>query len=154
MLRRIFVTALAASAFALAGCGASPNLHTPAGFAELDDQDPYAYRATTAKGVVIAVHEQPNEPRADAAFWTTALDARLRREGYAHQSTLAVKSAAGLPGQQLRYTRDEDRREYRYWLTVFVTEDRVFVVEAAGDKEHFDPEQRTVEGAVLSLRTN
>ena len=154
MLRRILATVLAASAFALAGCGASANLQTPPGFAELEDQDPYAYRATTAQGVVIAVHDQANEPRADATFWTSALDARLRRDGYTHDSTRAVKSAAGLPGQQLRYTREEDRREYRYWLTVFVTDERVLVVEAAGDKEAFDPQRNAVEGAILSLRAN
>lgn len=145
---------LSASLFALcvAGCHPSAQLQAPDGFAQLEGQKSYEWRAASAQGVVLAVRTEANEPRANVDFWTDAIDLRLRRQGYAAEARKDVKSSNGADGKQLRYSRVEDGRTYRYWLTVFVTSDRVYVVEAGGDKDSFDPAEKTVERAVLTVR--
>jgi hypothetical protein len=148
-MKRIFVTL----ALALTACTGAARLSAPAGFAEMEDTKPYSYRAETAHGVVVAVRTEKNSPRANVDFWADAIDLRMRRQGYVADSSSPVRSAQGLTGKQIRYSREDQRRTYRYWLTVFTTDDKVFVVEAAGDKDAFDPQVKTVEQTVLSLKT-
>ncbi len=145
---------LSASLFALAmaGCHSGAQLQAPDGFAQLDGQKSYDWRAASAQGVVLAVRTEPNEPRANVDFWADAIDVRLRRQGYTAEARKDVKSANGSDGKQLRYSRVEDGRTYRYWLTVFVNNDRVYVVEAGGDRDSFDPAEKLVERAVLTVR--
>jgi hypothetical protein len=100
----------------------------------------------------VGVRAEKNAPQASLQFWTEAIDLKLRKQGYEASSAHDVKSVEGVPGKQLRYVRNEDRRPYRYWLTVYVTGDQVFLVEATGDKEAFDPAEESVQRTVLSLR--
>jgi hypothetical protein len=155
MNARFFVIASAlATALLAAACAPAARLSPSHGFAALDGQKEYDYRATTAQGVVVAVRAEPNKLHAPADFWAQAIDARMRRDGYAQEAVKDVQAANGLSGKQLRYVRgDDDRRTYCYWLTVFATDDRVYVVEAGGDKENFDPQRPAVEKAVLALET-
>jgi hypothetical protein len=144
----VFLSCLAA------GCASRAQLQAPAGFASLDDdRKDFDFRATSAKGVVVGVRSEPNDLKANVDFWTDALDLRLRREGYAAQAAKVVTTPQGLTGKQIRYLRDEDQRPYCYWLTVFATNDRVYVVEAGGDKQAFDPATAEVEQSIASLRT-
>ena len=139
-------------ALCLAGAACrTTSLAPPATFAEMDGGD-YAYRASSAEGVVVAARSEPNDPGASLEFWSRAADRRLRHDGYAPDGSVAVASADGLPGRQLRYSRGEGGLSYRYWLTLFVTPDRVYLVEAGGDDRDFDPARADVERAVLSLR--
>lgn len=147
----VFVVVAAASAV---GCHPSVRLQAPDDFAELGagKGTRYDFRAASAQGVVLAVRTESNDPRANVDFWADAIDVRMRRDGYAAEAKKDVVSASGLQGKQLRYSREEERRVYRYWLTVFATGEHVYIVEAGGDKESFDPAEKTVERAVLSLR--
>jgi hypothetical protein len=133
-------------------CTHGARLSTPKGFATLDDGAGYSYRATSAKGVVLATRTEPNDVEANTEFWAETLDAKMRDKGYvADGASHAVKTAKGLEGTQLRYTTTKGGREHRYWLTVFATRSKVFVVEAAGDKEPFDKTVAAVDGAIISL---
>jgi hypothetical protein len=121
---------------ACAACAPHVTLLTPPGFAVLKDQEEYVYRAATASGVVFAVRAEKNEPRGNLDFWAEALDHQLRRVGYTPDGPPAtVNTAGGLAGREVKYTRLENGRKYRFWLAVFVTENRVWVVEAGGDEE-------------------
>ncbi len=131
------IALLAAALLQTACTGAS--LQTPSGFAKLEDQEEYDYRATSAAGVVVAVRAEDNNPEGNLDFWVAAVDKQLRRGGYQVEGAeRAVQSSAGVPGRELHYTRNEGGRSYRFWVAVFVTEDKVFVVEAGGDASHFD----------------
>ena len=135
---------------ALAGCSRGARLETPSGFATLEDdsQNQFSYRATSARGVVLATRTQPNDVKANTEFWADALDLRLKDKGYVAESTRTVKTAKGLSGTQIRYVTSRNGREHRYWLTVFATKSKVYVVEAAGDKEPFDKAAGTVDSAM------
>ena len=73
---------LALALLALAGCGRPFTPATPPGFVDLGDNYPDGeYRATTADGAVIGVRAYDNEPRGELAFWTRALENRMRESG-------------------------------------------------------------------------
>ncbi len=152
------LTLLALSLVALAsGCGQRFAVTTPADFLELSHDDSrrwgYEHRATTADGVVIGVREIENPQHGSRDFWVDAIRNRLRRDaGYALTSEADVTAASGERGHQLRFGHDESSRPYVYWITVFVTPDRVFVVEAGGRQQHFEAAQARVEAAVSSFR--
>lgn len=112
-----------------------------------------ALRATSAEGVVLGVRAEKNEPRGNLELWTDALDRQLRRGGYvAEGDAREVRTARGLSGREISYTRLENGRKYRVWTTVFVTEKRVWVVEAGGDADRFKEKTQTaVQKAIESL---
>ncbi len=124
---------------ACAACAPRASLQPPPGFAVLKDQEEYVYRAATADGVAIAVRAEKNEPRGNLDFWFKALDNQLRRVGYVPEAAPAeVRTTSGLSGREHRYVRLENGRKYRFWLAVFVTDNRVWVVEAGGDEARVD----------------
>jgi hypothetical protein len=142
---------------ALAGCGQHFDVVAPDDFLELAQSDSRRYgydmRATTADGVVVGVREIENPRHGSRDFWVDAIRNRLRRDaGYALTEESDVTTASGQSGHQLRFGHDESSRPYVYWITVFVTPDRVFVVEAGGRREHFEAAVARVEAAISSFR--
>ena len=142
---------LVALAILAAACG--PKLAPPPAFAEVDGGR-YDYRAATPAGVVIAARAEKNDPHADLDFWSRAVDARLKRDGYSRTTDVptAIATNHGLHGVELRYAREQEGRAYEYVVAIFVKSSRVYVVEAAGDKEDFVPAVADVEGAIRSLQ--
>lgn len=151
MTRRLLP--LIATLLLATGACASFRMNTPPGFAELDSNDDFDYRATSADGVVVAVRAERNRPEGNLEFWSRAVDERLRANGYSPDGEpRPVRSADGVPGVQYRYARDHDGRTLRYWVTVFVRGSKIFIVEAGGDREVFDRAAPAVERAVASIR--
>lgn len=146
-MKKIMLAAL----LLLVGCTHGAQLQTPKGFANLGDKAEFSYRAANAKGIVLTTRTQDNDVKADTGFWAEALDAKLRDKGYSPDGTRAVKTARGLEGTQLRYVTTHAGRPHRYWVTVFTTASKVYVVEAAGDKEPFDQQAAIVENAIATL---
>lgn len=137
-IRKTLFTLLCLGAtFGAIGCGPGFALKTPDGFVELEDQEEYAYRATTAQGVVMSVRVEPNRPKGNLSFWTDAIDLKLRNIGYTAVEAREVKTKSGATGKQLRYTRTIYDRPHIFWLTVFVTNADVFVIETGGDERDF-----------------
>lgn len=156
MKSRFFALALtAASALAtLQGCTSVAKLDTPSGFATVPHDDTFAYRALSAKGVVLATRTEKNDLRGNTDFWSESIDLKLTRAGYTKQGDVEVATARGLKGRQLRYSVERRGREHRYWVTVFLKDDRVVLVEAAGDTEHFKAAEATVERSIATLRVD
>lgn len=141
-----------AACFLIAGCGNSFEAMTPPGFVELEDQEAYDYRATNADGLVLAVREIDHEPKGEMAFWTRAIENRMRqRGGYALIGTKDVKSKNGLDGKQLRFGHDESGTPHLYYVTVFITDDHIFLVEAGGTKELMNKHSTDVDTAVSNF---
>jgi len=144
------MTALVCLGLLASGC-ATAKLETPTGFAHHDEGQRYDQRISDGEGVVIAVRSEKNRPRGDLSYWSAALDVQLRNTGYEPISHVDVRSADGREGKQLRYVIDSGGRELIYWLSVFVTDGRVVVVEAGGDATFFEPKAAQVEAAIASL---
>lgn len=140
----------------LTGCAARYELKVPGSFVELDEPGAgYDLRATDAHGVVLAVRAMDNDPKGNLAFWTDAVTNRVRTlGGYALLDTKDVRAASGQKGKQLRFGHDENGTAYAYWVTVFVTEGRIFVVEAGGRRDRFEAVQEPVEKAIAGIRVD
>lgn len=137
---------------AVTGCTRAPHLDTPRDFAELDAPDGQTQKAINANGVAIGVRDQKNEPRATLSFWSSTIDKKLKANGYvADGAPKKVTLAGGREGEQLRYKTTLGGRDHTYWLTLFVTDERVVVVEAAGDAEFFGAAAKDIEASVASL---
>lgn len=155
---RLSLAACALWATLASGCGGRHfALTTPGEFMELEPATQeaygYRYRATTANGVVLAVREIENERHGSSDFWLEAVRNSLRRDGgYALLEEVDARAATGEAGRTLRFGRDEDADPYAYWLTLFVTHDRIYVVEAGGRRETFEAARAEVEAAIASFR--
>lgn len=125
----------------MSGCGRPFDVKTANGFVELKDQAPdYDYRATTPDGVVMSVraidNDGPGGERGDIGFWERAVTLEMRDvQGYALLDTKDVTSADGTKGRQLKFGHDEDGKPYAYWVTVYLAQNRIYILEAGGKKE-------------------
>ncbi len=134
----------------LAGCG-SAKVDLPPNFGKLSGQTSFNVRGVSASGVVVAVRTEKNELRADSGFWAELLDRRLTEGGYTRETLDPVK-LGGLEGKSLRYSRKFDGRQHRYWLAVVTTPNHVYLIEAGGDAEVFDPQKGEIEKVMTSFR--
>jgi hypothetical protein len=144
---------LLAAVLALAGCGRPFDVATAPGFVELENQTTHAYRATTPEGVVVGVRVVDDEERGDLAFWTQAVTLQLRDvSGYALLSSDEVLSRDGTKGRRLVFGHDEDSKPYVYWVTLYLAQGRLFIVEAGGAKDLFERARANVEWTMKSVR--
>ncbi len=152
MSRSILVAAVLSLAALSQACTThTTRLDTPGGFARLEDQKSWAYRATSPQGVVIAAKNEPNAMGGDLAFWSESIDLTLAKAGYEKKLEKAVRTARGLEGKQTRYVATRNGREHHYWIAVFTPKDRVVVVEAGGDAEPFAKAEATVDRTMSTL---
>jgi hypothetical protein len=138
---------------ALAGCGRPFVAATPPGFVDLDDRyGSTEYRATTADGVVIGIRAFENDPKGELPFWSRAVERRMREmAGYAMLERKEVATRGGLKGVQMRFGHDEGKDPYLYWLVLFVTEKRVFVLEAGGLKSEVAKQEAQLDWAIRNF---
>ncbi|MBW2460428.1 MAG: serine/threonine protein kinase [Deltaproteobacteria bacterium] len=140
-------------ALSVNGCGSSFAMTAPDGFVELDeDNSNYDARFTSADGVVISVRAIEHDPEGDLAFWVEAIESRVRMNGgYALLDTKEISAASGQTGTQLRFGRDQNGTPFKYWISIFVTEGHLHIVEAGGRTEQFDAAEARVERAIENL---
>jgi len=139
----------------LCACGKPFKVQTAPGFVELENQEPdYGWRATSPEGVVMAVKAIDMDARkGDLDFWTKAVTLQLRDvQGYALLESRDVTSLDGTKGKQLRFGHDEDGKPFAYWLTIYLAQDRVFLIEAGGSKQNFERFQKSVEWMESSVK--
>lgn len=138
----------------VAGCGHHFEMNAPDDFVVLEeDASSFDMRATSADGVVIAVRELDNDPPGTLKFWVDAIRNRMRMNGgYALIEEKDVTAASGQRGKQLRFGRDQNGVAFRYWLTIFVGDSRIHLVEAGGREEIFTPAEARVERAISGIR--
>lgn len=140
-----------------AGCGGRHfEVASPDHFVELEESRQrelgYELRATSADGVVLGVRQIDNDRHGSGEFWVEAIRNELRRGGgYALLEESEVRASTGEAGHQMRFGRDEEGHAYRYWVTVFVTHDRIFVIEAGGREDRFASAQTELEAAIASF---
>ncbi len=119
-------------------------------FVVLKDTEPYDFRATTPEGLVIGVREFDNSSQhGELKFWTTAIENKLRLDqGYALEKTTAVTTLQGQEGVQMRFGLDRDEVAHLYIVTVFATDDAVFVLEAGGTEALVEKHQAQIDWSV------
>jgi hypothetical protein len=137
-----------------AGCGGHPfHAATPPGFVDLGDRYPKGeYRATTADGVVIGVRAFDNDPKGALAFWSRALEKRMREmSGYALLDKSDVTARGGLTGVAMKFGHDENKTPYLFTVALFVTDKKIYLLEAGGKKEEVTKVQEQIDWAIKNL---
>lgn len=149
-MKRLF---FAATFVALAACGRPFSAATPKGFVDLGDRYPEGeYRAATADGVVIGVRAFENDPKGELGFWARALENRMHDlGGYALLEKKEVVDRIGQKGVELKMGHDEGREPHVYIVTLFVTDAKIFVVEAGGTKSEMDREAAQIDWAIRNF---
>lgn len=151
-LRTLASVALVATASA---CGHGFEAKTPSGFVELEEDSMHAYRAVTADGLVIAVREIEHDPKGEMSFWKSAIENELRRRGgYALLGERDVKTSSGLSGKELRFGHDEGQKPHEYVITLFVTDDWLYLLEAGGTEEQMKKNKAQLDEYVASFRVD
>ena len=150
MTRAIFSISLL---FWVCACGASHPLTVPEDFVVLeDDYADYDLRATNAHGAVMSVREIDNDVEGNLSFWVDAVKNKLRTQGgYALLDEGEVRAATGHTGHQMRFGRDQNGQAYQYWVTLFVTTDTIWLVEAGGRGEVWEQAAPHVERSIATL---
>ncbi|MEO8875462.1 MAG: serine/threonine protein kinase [Polyangiaceae bacterium] len=126
------------------GCGRPFDVKTANGFVELENQAPdYDYRATTPDGVIMSIravdNDGPASQRGDIGFWERAVTLEMRDvQGYALLDAKDVTSGDGSKGRELHFGHDEDGKPYAYWVTLYLAQSRIYLVEAGGKKDLVD----------------
>lgn len=159
MTRTSWKTTIAAACVALgmmaAGCGGHDFfVAAPPGFVELEKQEPsFDYRATSADGVVIAVRQIEHKPKGDQAFWVQAIKNRMREKaGYALLQASEVTTKSGMKGTKLQFGHDENGQSMLYTVTLFVTEDYIFLLEFGGTKEEINRQGKYLDWVIENFR--
>ncbi|MCA9622337.1 MAG: serine/threonine protein kinase [Myxococcales bacterium] len=150
-MNRTILACLLALGLTTTACTHDFGVQVPKGFAAVHDGDRYDFRATDAEGVVIGVREKDNDPQGDLAFWSGAIDAKLRAAGYQAVAQKPTESRDGISGRQLRYRIDRGGRDHAFWVTVFVTQGHVVTVEAGGDLAFFAEKEKAIEASIASV---
>jgi len=155
MKRLVFALALA---LATPACARHFVPQTPQGFVDMGEGYPDGeYRATTADGVVIGIRNVDNEPRGELSFWAKSLENRMREMGgYALLDKRQVTNRAGADdagktGIQLRFGHDEGKTPHLYWVTLFVTPKRIFILEAGGPKPEMERQAAQIQWSIQNF---
>ncbi len=156
MKARVF--AVAAMAVALVtGCASRPfTPTTPAPFVDLGDKyGNNEYRATTADGVVLSARAFDNDPKGPIEFWSRTIERRMRETGgYALLAKKPVQGAGILQkGVSFRFGHDEGKEPFLYDLTLFVTNEHVYVLEAGGPADEVVKQQPQLDKFVAGFRS-
>jgi hypothetical protein len=135
------------------GCGHPFVAATPQGFVDLGERYPHGeYRATTADGVIIGIRAYDNDPQGELSFWSRALERRMRETGgYALLDKHPVSARGGLTGIQMRFGHDEGKEPYLYEIVLFVTEKKIYLLEAGGTKTEMAKQDAQIEWAIKSF---
>lgn len=141
---------------ALAACGRPYSAATPDGFVELDEEryeeSVHEYRASTADGVVIGIRAYENDPKVDLALAVRALENRVRLgQGYALLEKSEATARDGTKGVSLRFGHDEPAGPHLYTVTIFVTDDWVYILESGGKKDVVDKAQTSLDWATKNF---
>ena len=73
-------------------------------------------------------------------------------EGYALLSATDTTSRDGTPGKELTFGHDENGKPYFYDVTLFMAQDRLFILEAGGSKAEMDRYRPQVDWVKKTLK--
>ncbi len=148
--RPLFVAIVLAAVSVLAstGCGPTYSMKIPSSFKRYERSD--SYRLISPDGVMVQAREVDNYPRAELPFWTDALERHQVERGYTLQQKECFTTAQRLEGCTLDFLVPRGAEDWVLGVTVFVTGDRLVIVEAAGPFPRYSKVRKEL---AASLRT-
>lgn len=159
LLNRLLTIALLGGALAFAGC-TDFHITTPDEMVEVSKtKNTLAdYVAMTHDGVVMRAQtfevgdsRSDDAPPASQEFWEKAVLERMRtRGGYALLEQSDINAASGEEGVRFEFGRDQNGAPYRYTVALFVTEERIHMIEAGGRQDRYEEATAAIDQALES----
>ena len=101
-------------------------------------------------GFKAAIKSEKNKPEKNTAFWAEALRTQLEGEGYLILSEKPYTSD-NLEWVSFTWLLPKGQRYYKYMTALSVRDKRIFIMEAAGEKDIFDSYEKDVENVITSV---
>jgi hypothetical protein len=167
MKHRIAVIAWIGLALAATGCDAGFKPNTPEGFVAFEDVTAkswwqqsnahagYDYRAISPDGVVLAVRRVENDPKANLAYWSQAVQERLRANGsYRVDSERDVTNHQGIAGHELTLKLGEGGAEQTYRVALFEHGQWLYLLESGGPTTKVTQHSVSLDEAIRGISFN
>jgi len=146
-LKALLLTVCAVAVLFLSACQ-TVTLPVPEGFAYYEKKvNAEMIRAVSPERVIYRIRPITDEPDASLDFWKTALETHFKKSGYIILEQKPVKAAA-VPGISFVMASTYGGRDYTYDLNLFVYKKGVLLIEAAGEKSHFEKYRQQIDAAV------
>jgi hypothetical protein len=153
-MKPIALLAGLAAVAGLAGCFVR-TMNLPADFVKVEETypGPYAVRAISADGVMVALRSEKNPQNGTLAFWTEAVaNQMVSARGYQAAGNEDVTSVANVPGRLLTFTAQKRGVGFTYVLAVFVQGADILIGEAGGRTDAVQPKLAEIKKALVSAR--
>jgi hypothetical protein len=112
------------------------------------------FRLITADGVMLKARQIDNYPKASLNFWTDAMSRHMESQGYILKSKDCFETNQGLDGCTLDFMLPHGAEDWVLSETVFVVDDQIVLVEAAGPYERFASIEKDLEAAMKTFNPN
>ena len=107
-------------------------------------------RAVSPDGVVYRVRVEPNQPRADLAFWRAALRHHMADVGYRIIGDGPIEDGK-LPGYWLEMAAPYGEQDHSYLMAIFVQGDSILIAEGAGEVSRFEKHRGALMHAIRTV---
>jgi hypothetical protein len=147
----IRIIALAAAAAALASCGPPPySMSPPASFKRFEESRDFKW--ITADGVMLKAREVDNYPEAPLDFWVDAMSRHMIAQGYVQKGEQrCFDTKRGRKACTAEFMLPHGAEDWVLSETVFVVEDDLVLVEAAGPYERYALVEKELQKAVATF---
>jgi len=136
-----------------AGCTKTDyTMDTPPQFKQYKECD--SFKMITANGVKLKAREVENYPKASLDFWTDASVGHLEKSGYTHKETTCFKTEKNLDGCTVQFVLPHGAQDWVYQKTIFVIEDTIILIEAAGEWDKFMAINKSLNSKLKTFNPN
>jgi hypothetical protein len=142
----IAVALAAALAVALGACSAPYTMSPPPSFKRFEEAREFKW--ITADGVMLKAREVDNYPEAPLAFWTDALTRHMLAQGYAKKGERCFRTREGRDGCTVDFLLPHGAEDWVMSETLFVVDDAIVIVEAAGPYDKYAPVEAELQKAL------
>ncbi|MCK9463351.1 MAG: hypothetical protein M0R80_27335 [Proteobacteria bacterium] len=132
----IRLVALFVAAAALASCAPPYSMAPPASFKRFEESREFKW--ITADGVMLKAREVDNYPEASLDFWADAMSRHLIAQGYIQKGERrCFDTTRGRKACTVEFMLPHGAEDWVLGETLFVVEDDIVLVEAAGPYERY-----------------
>lgn len=152
MQRAMRYFSLATTFLLVAACTPPYTMTQPKTFKRFEES--HDFRMITADGVMLKARQVDNYPEATLEFWTDAMDRHMEAQGYVLKSKDCFKTAKGKSGCTLDLVLPHGAEDWVLSATLFVVEDQIVIIEAAGPFDRFAVIEKDLETAMKTFESN
>jgi len=147
----IAVTVLVAAAAALASCGPPPySMSSPASFKRFEESREFKW--ITADGVMLKAREVDNYPEAALDFWVDAMSRHMIAQGYVQKGEQrCFDTKRGRKACTAEFMLPHGAEDWVLSETLFVVDDDIVLVEAAGPFDRYALVEAELQKAALTF---